>query len=94
MAVAIAQTTLIMSLFFMFVTTAFVANVIVRDDEVAAFDEWDAHLAGEKDVLEVKVRRRPAGLELRLDALMELGDVLRFVQAAGDDADQGHAAAS
>ncbi|PAX07612.1 ABC transporter permease/M1 family aminopeptidase [Sphingomonas lenta] len=31
--VAIAQTTLIMSLFFMFVTTAFVANVIVRDDE-------------------------------------------------------------
>ncbi|OYY71877.1 ABC transporter permease/M1 family aminopeptidase [Sphingomonas sp. 28-63-12] len=30
---AIAQTHLIMSLFFMFVTTAFVANVIVRDDE-------------------------------------------------------------
>ena len=30
---AIAQTTLVMSLFFMFVTTAFVANVIVRDDE-------------------------------------------------------------
>ncbi|MEG8017506.1 ABC transporter permease [Sphingomonas sp. LR55] len=31
--VAIAQVHLIMSLFFMFVTTAFVANVIVRDDE-------------------------------------------------------------
>ncbi|MEG3086428.1 ABC transporter permease/M1 family aminopeptidase [Sphingomonas sp. PB4P5] len=31
--VAIAQIHLIMSLFFMFVTTAFVANVIVRDDE-------------------------------------------------------------
>ena len=31
--VAIAQTNLILSLFFMFVTTAFVANVIVRDDE-------------------------------------------------------------
>ncbi len=31
--VAIAQTHLILSLFFMFVTTAFVANVIVRDDE-------------------------------------------------------------
>ena len=30
---AIAQTHLIMSIFFMFVTTAFVANVIVRDDE-------------------------------------------------------------
>ncbi|OYY92060.1 MAG: aminopeptidase [Sphingomonas sp. 28-66-16] len=30
---AIVQTHLIMSLFFMFVTTAFVANVIVRDDE-------------------------------------------------------------
>src|ERR1700742_1624548 len=30
---AIAQTHLILSLFFMFVTTAFVANVIVRDDE-------------------------------------------------------------
>jgi ABC-2 type transport system permease protein len=30
---AIAQTTLIFSLFYMFVTTAFVANVIVRDDE-------------------------------------------------------------
>lgn len=30
---AIAQTTLIMTLFFMFVSTAFVANVIVRDDE-------------------------------------------------------------
>jgi ABC-2 type transport system permease protein len=31
--VAIAQTHMILSLFFMFVTTAFVANVIVRDDE-------------------------------------------------------------
>jgi hypothetical protein len=31
--VAIAQTHLILSIFFMFVTTAFVANVIVRDDE-------------------------------------------------------------
>ncbi|HET9509620.1 MAG TPA: M1 family aminopeptidase [Sphingomonas sp.] len=31
--VAIAQTHLILSLFFMFVTTAFVANVIVRDDD-------------------------------------------------------------
>jgi hypothetical protein len=31
--VAIAQVHMIMSLFFMFVTTAFVANVIVRDDE-------------------------------------------------------------
>jgi hypothetical protein len=31
--VAIAQTNLILSVFFMFVTTAFVANVIVRDDE-------------------------------------------------------------
>ncbi|PZN92148.1 MAG: aminopeptidase [Alphaproteobacteria bacterium] len=31
--VAIAQILLIMSLFYMFVTTAFVANVIVRDDE-------------------------------------------------------------
>ncbi len=30
---AIAQTHLILSIFFMFVTTAFVANVIVRDDE-------------------------------------------------------------
>ena len=30
---AIAQTTLIMSVFFMFVSTAFVANIIVRDDE-------------------------------------------------------------
>ena len=30
---AIAQTSLILSLFYMFVTTAFVANVIVRDDE-------------------------------------------------------------
>ncbi|WP_397421402.1 M1 family aminopeptidase [Phenylobacterium sp.] len=30
---AIGQTTLIMSLFFMFVSTAFVANVIVRDEE-------------------------------------------------------------
>jgi aminopeptidase N len=30
---AIAQVMLIMSLFFMFVTTAFVANVVVRDDE-------------------------------------------------------------
>ena len=30
---AIAQTTGIMTLFFMFVATAFVANVVVRDDE-------------------------------------------------------------
>ena len=30
---AIAQTVLIMSLFYMFATTAFVANVVVRDDE-------------------------------------------------------------
>lgn len=30
---AIAETSLVMSLFFMFVTTAFVANVIVRDDD-------------------------------------------------------------
>ena len=31
--VAVAQVQLIMSIFFMFVTTAFVANVVVRDDE-------------------------------------------------------------
>ena len=30
---AIAQTHLILSIFYMFVTTAFVANVVVRDDE-------------------------------------------------------------
>lgn len=30
---ALAETTIILSIFFMFVTTAFVANVIVRDDE-------------------------------------------------------------
>ncbi|MFK8014037.1 MAG: M1 family aminopeptidase [Gammaproteobacteria bacterium] len=30
---ALAQTTIILTIFFMFVTTAFVANVIVRDDE-------------------------------------------------------------
>jgi ABC-type transport system involved in multi-copper enzyme maturation permease subunit len=30
---AVAQVQSIMSLFFMFVTTAFVANVVVRDDE-------------------------------------------------------------
>jgi ABC-2 type transport system permease protein len=30
---AVAQTQLIMSIFFMFVTTAFVGNVVVRDDE-------------------------------------------------------------
>lgn len=30
---ALAETTIIMSIFFMFVTTAFVANVIVRDDD-------------------------------------------------------------
>src|SRR5688572_33453199 len=30
---AVAQIQLIMSLFFMFVTTAFVGNVVVRDDE-------------------------------------------------------------
>src|SRR4051812_31981744 len=31
--IAIGQTTLIMAVFFMFAATAFVANVIVRDDE-------------------------------------------------------------
>jgi ABC-type transport system involved in multi-copper enzyme maturation permease subunit len=31
--VAIAQTHLVWSIFYMFVTTAFVANIIVRDDE-------------------------------------------------------------
>ncbi len=30
---ALAETTIILSIFFMFVTTAFVANVIVRDDD-------------------------------------------------------------
>ncbi|TKD50490.1 ABC transporter permease/M1 family aminopeptidase [Sphingomonas baiyangensis] len=54
---AIAQTHLIMSVFFMFVTTAFVANVIVRDDEsgfgpmvrstrVARFDYLIGRFAG------------------------------------------------
>src|SRR5690606_24644699 len=55
--VAIVQTHMILSLFYMFVTTAFVANVIVRDDEsgfgaivrstrVTRFDYLFARFAG------------------------------------------------
>ena len=87
---AIAETCFVMSLFFMFASTAFVANVIVRDDEtgygpiirstpIRKFDYLFGRFAGAFAAVALAFLFVPAGIFVGSDAMSRAAGVPTYI---------------